>query len=69
MGARWGLGVTTSKDGSFHSGQYRAGKAHGEGQEHSTQTDMWYEGEYVGGLRHGRGSLSTPVGKCCQEAG
>ena len=61
LGERWGVGVTTSKDGSFHSGQYRAGRAQGKGQEEAKGTEMLYEGEYANGLRHGQGCASTPV--------
>ncbi|EKX50219.1 hypothetical protein GUITHDRAFT_54890, partial [Guillardia theta CCMP2712] len=59
LGERWGIGVTTSKDGSFHSGQYRAGRAQGEGQEEAKGIGMLYEGEYANGLRHGQGCAST----------
>jgi len=69
VGERCGHGTTTSIDAlgqrdrfNYHVGFYYGGKAQGAGHELSTgpcQTSpVFYHGEYVGGLRHGKGRMT-----------
>jgi len=62
-GTRWGEGTTVWRNGTVYTGSYVNGWEQGLGSLKSDKSPRIYQGEFVGGQKHGKGVVTQPDGR------